>query len=117
MGLLDGLNLPTEPNRDLRKPAKGAARKARKKQRTAADRAFRDAVWLRAEDAEGEAYCEVCGAGPLLRTLEVMHPRAGHVAHARGRRVAPDDRFNPDKALLKCRDCHLGTDHHMRFAR
>ena len=92
------------------KPARGSSRRTRITVRLKAGKAMRDAVWLR----EG-GICEGCGAGPLLRTLDILNPRAGHVAHERGRRVAPADRFNPDKSHLKCRDCHLGGDHAMRF--
>lgn len=93
------------------KPAKGTARRTRKTARLAAERKFRDAVWLRAGGV-----CEVCGAGPLLRgPAFILDPMGGHVAHTRGRRVAPADRCNPDAALLKCRTCHLGRDHGMRF--
>ena len=96
------------------KPAKGASRKARHAARLKAGKQMRDEVWRRVRDAHGDAYCEDCGAGPLLRTTDVLHPRAGHVAHARGRRVAPEDRFNPDEARLACRDCHM-KEHSMRF--
>ncbi len=98
------------------KPIKGASSRARRSQRAGRGKALRDAVWLMAlAKGDGEAFCEECGAGPLLRTLDVLHPRAGHVAHDRGRRVAPEDRFNPDKAKLKCKKCHLEGDHGMRF--
>ncbi len=93
------------------KPVKGAHAKARRSQRAGRAKKFRDAVWLRSG-----GLCEACGRGPLKRTLDVLDPQAGHVAHNRGRRVAPADRFNPDAAKLKCRDCHLGGDHGMRFA-
>jgi 5-methylcytosine-specific restriction endonuclease McrA len=93
------------------KPVKGQSRRTRKTQRDKLGKQMRDAVWLRTG-----GICEVCGAGPLDRTTDVLSPRAGHVAHLRGRRVAPADRFNPDKCELRCRDCHLGLQHSMRFA-
>lgn len=79
---------------------------------------MRDAVWLRAlEKGDGYAFCEACGLGPLLRgPAYILHPCGGHCAHARGRNVAPADKFNPDAVSLLCRDCHLGGDHSMRFA-
>jgi len=92
------------------KPAKGSSRRKRLTLRLKLGKAFRDAVWLRAG-----GYCERCGRGPLKRTLDVLDPQAGHVAHLRGRNVAPADRFNPDAAQLACRDCHL-REHSQRFA-
>ena len=93
------------------KPAKGSSRRARLTSRQRHARAMRTAVWIRAR-----GLCEVCGAGPLTRTLDVLDPRAGHVAHLRARRVAPEDRFNPEACRLKCRSCHLGGDHGQRWA-
>lgn len=90
------------------KPVKGTARRTRKTERLSRERAFRNAVWLRASGR-----CERCGVD-VIRTLDVLHPRAGHVAHHRGRRVAPADRCNPDAASLLCRDCHM-AEHSMRF--
>ena len=91
------------------KPAKGSNRRSRRSTRNALAKKMRDQVWARAG-----GLCEECGAGPLLRTLDALDPRAGHVAHLRGRRVAPADRFNPDAAKLKCRTCHL-LEHSQRF--
>lgn len=91
------------------KPVKGTARRTRTTARLSRERAFRNAVWLRAGGR-----CERCGVD-VIRTLDVLHPRAGHVAHHRGRRVAPADRCNPDAASLLCRDCHM-AEHSMRFA-
>ena len=93
------------------KPEKGSSRRKRLTLRLKLGKQMRDAVWLRANGC-----CEVCGKGPLFRGPDILHPRAGHVAHNSGRRVAPADKFNPDAAKLKCRDCHLGGDHSMRFA-
>ena len=98
------------------KPARGQGRKARQRSKRQQGEDFRDTVWNRATDAYGDAYCEQCGDGPLLRVADPLHPAAGHVAHNRGRLVAPEDKFNPDAALLKCgRKCHLLGDHGMRF--
>ena len=91
------------------KPQKGSSRRARTTARLKAGKVMRDAVWARSG-----GLCEVCGAGPLLRTLDALDPRAGHVAHLRGRRVAPADRFNPDACRLLCRDHHL-IEHGQRF--
>ena len=93
------------------KPEKGSSRRKRSTLRLKLGKQMRDAVWLRAGSC-----CERCGRGPLSRTTDVLHPNAGHAAHARGRNVAPADKFNPDAVSLLCRDCHLGGDHSMRFA-
>lgn len=61
---------------------------------------FRAAVWKRAKD-----HCEVCGR-KVRHTFELAVD-AGHVDHNRGRNVAPEDRFNPKAAKLKCGRCHL----------
>ena len=100
------------------KPAKGADRQQRKLDCDKRGKAFRDAVWarVRALSPDGYAYCERCQRGPLIRTLDVLSPLAGHVAHQRGRRVAPADKFNPEKAQLLCSTCHLAS-HYQRFAR
>ena len=93
------------------KPEKGSSRRKRLTLRLKLGKAFRDAVWLRSG-----GLCERCGRGPLQRTTNVLDANAGHVAHNRGRNVAPHDKFNPDAARLLCRTCHLGGDHSMRFA-
>lgn len=92
------------------KPVKGSSRKARKTARQRDERAFRDAVWARSY-----LHCEHCGRGPLTRTTNVLDRWAGHVAHNRGRNVAPEDKYNPDAATLQCSRCHLAS-HSMRFA-
>lgn len=97
------------------KPIKGQSRKARQSSHRKQGEVFRDAVWARATDAEDDAYCERCGKGPLLRGGDPLDPNTGHVAHHRGRNVAPEDKYNPDAADLACSRCHLGQDHGMRF--
>ena len=101
------------------KPERGEDRITRRRAREAQAQRFRQAVWLNAMqpavDGGTYAYCAVCGRGPLLRTRDVLHPLAGHVAHNRGRRVAPADKYNPDAATLQCSRCHLAS-HSMRFA-
>lgn len=91
------------------KPARGYDRAARLRSRASQAQRFRDAVWLRAGGV-----CERCGR-VVTRTLDVLRVDAGHVAHNRGRRVAPEDRYNPDAATLQCSRCHLAS-HSMRFA-
>lgn len=61
--------------------------------------AFRIAVWKRAGGR-----CERCDRY-VRRTLELL-PEQGHVHHKRGRNVAPEDRYNPDRAELLCAICH-----------
>ena len=82
------------------KPEKGADRKRRRKARTNAGKAFREAVRQR------DGYrCRLCGRR-VRRTLDVLADDAAHVHHIRGRNVAPEDRFNPDTALTLCGKCH-----------
>lgn len=90
------------------KPERGADRITRRRTREAQAQRFRNAVWLRAG-----GHCEVCGRA-VVRTLDVLREDAGHVAHNRGRRVAPADKYNPDAATLQCSRCHLAS-HGMRF--
>ena len=72
------------------KPEKGSSRRKRLTLRLKLGKAFRDAVWARElEKGGGLAYCQVCETGPLLRTLDCMHPLAGHVAHSRGAECRP----------------------------
>ena len=99
------------------KPVKGSDRITRRRKREADAKRFRDAVWKRemAKSEDGYAYCQACGVGPLKRTRDVLDRLAGHVAHNRGRRVAPEDKYNPDAATLQCSRCHLAS-HSMRFA-
>ena len=61
--------------------------------------AFRLAVWAR--DA---SQCRACGC-PVKRTTEAVQWR-GEVHHRHGRNVRPEDRFNPDMAVLLCSLCH-----------
>ena len=61
--------------------------------------AFKAAVWKR-----DESRCRACGKR-VRRTLELV-PDQGQVHHRRGRNVAPEDRYNVDRALLLCATCH-----------
>lgn len=70
-----------------------------KLEREAKDRAFRQAVWAR----DGWI-CRACG-GRVNRTPNRFATR-GEVHHRHGRRVRPEDRFNPDMAVLLCSMCH-----------
>lgn len=60
---------------------------------------FRNAVWARDDHR-----CRLCGRR-VRRTL-TRCPEQGHVHHLRGRRVAPEDLYNPAAALLVCAVCH-----------
>ena len=62
-------------------------------------RAFRRAVWAR----DGACCCH-CGRR-VLKTHQTVS-RRGEVHHRHGRRVRPEDRFNPDMAVLLCSLCH-----------
>ena len=70
-----------------------------RKERDGKASAFRAAVWAR--DA---SKCRLCGR-KVTRTLTICAEQ-GHVHHLRGRRVAPEDVYNPAKALLVCGLCH-----------
>lgn len=66
---------------------------------------FRREVWER-----DEGRCRYCTV-TVMKTLSV-HPRRGEVHHLRGRRVAPQDLYNPDKAVLLCMRCHSRAQRH-----
>ena len=81
------------------KPAKGSAARARRSQRGALARRFRDAVW-----AASGWRCADCGC--LVTRETDSDRRAGHVHHLRGRNVAPEDRYEPLAAVVLCEICH-----------
>lgn len=72
---------------------------AYKQDRTRKESAFRAAVWKR-----DESKCRLCGKR-VKRTADSTEK--GHVHHLRGRNVAPEDRYNPARAILLCALCHL----------
>ncbi len=74
---------------------------AKEKADTKALLAFRAEVWRR----DG-GKCRVCGV-KVQKTLALTANRA-EVHHRRGRRVAPEDRYNAAAALLTCLKCHQG---------
>lgn len=80
-----------------------------RKQRADAKRAkaFRDAVWQRSFEIDypmfADGSCAQCGIY-LLRMRGT-----GHVHHLRGRNVAPEDRYNPQAAVLLCQQCHAAV--------
>lgn len=78
---------------------------AYKRAEEAKARAFRDAVWLR----DGHC-CTHCGR----RVYRVIfrEPYQGHVHHLRGRNVAPQDRYNPKRAVLLCAEHHALAQRH-----
>jgi 5-methylcytosine-specific restriction endonuclease McrA len=78
---------------------------AYKREREAKDRVFRAAVWAR--DA---ATCQRCGRR-VRRILDAI-PERGETHHLRGRNAAPEDRFNPDAAVLLCLLCHARAGRH-----
>ena len=81
------------------KPEKGSSRRKLLTLRLKLGKAFRDAVWAR-----DDSKCRLCGR-KVTRTLTLCAEQ-GHVHHIRGRRVAPEDVYNPAKALLVCGLCH-----------
>lgn len=76
----------------------------RQREEATKGKAFRDAVWGRTASTLAGwvevSSCERCLVY-LLRTSG-----HGHVHHLRGRNVAPEDRYNPDAAVLLCATCH-----------
>mgnify|MGYP001591419205 FL=1 len=59
-------------------------------------------VWVR-----DKARCRVCGVSVWPpSSVSSENPRNGHVHHLRGRNVAPENRYNPDAAVLLCQKCH-----------
>lgn len=70
-----------------------------KRAREKRERQFRVAVWLR----DG-GKCRHCDRKVIHTTSAV--PERGEVHHRRGRRVAPQDRYNVDEAVLLCLRCH-----------
>lgn len=74
-----------------------------KRARDAKAEAFRKAVWKR--DAGKCRHCD----RTVIHTLGLV-PNAGHVHHRRGRRVAPEDRYNVARAMLLCGLCHGDKD-------
>jgi len=87
------------------KPAKGSDRTRRRKARTNAGKAFREAV----RTAAGYR-CHDCGRS-IVRTADIERPDAAHVHHLRGRNVAPEDRYNPAAAIALCSGCHRRRHH------
>lgn len=84
--------------------AKTAARKrAEQLDDATRDKAFRDAVWAR------DAGRDRATGAPLVKALpnsDVPAERRGEVCHLRGRRVMPEWRYDPARAIL------LSAQHH-----
>ncbi len=80
-------------------PSRLQERMRRQHDKRALQFAFVQAVWKR-----DEGKCRRCDRR-VFRTL-CLEPRRGEVHHRRGRNVAPEDRFNPDAAVLLCAECH-----------
>ena len=72
--------------------------------------AFRNAVWIR-----DDSRCRHCGR-LVRRTLELL-PERGEVHHRHGRNVRPEDKYNPDMAVLLCARCHANPDVIAKFRR
>lgn len=68
-------------------------------------REFREAVWRR-----DEGKCRMCGR-KVVKTLALV-PERGEVHHLRGRRVAPEDRYNVKRAVLLCLEDHGRIQRH-----
>ena len=76
-----------------------------KRQRDEQDRVFRAKVWAR-----DQGRCRICHH-VVKRTLG-LDPLRGEVHHLRGRRVAPEDRWNVERAILVCLFDHLRLTRH-----
>ncbi len=90
------------------KPSKLARVKASDKADRANEKklaAMRAIVWAR----DG-GICRNCERR-CVRSLTARANR-GEVHHLRGRRVAPQDKFNADTAVLLCLECHLKAQRH-----
>lgn len=85
-------------------------RVADKRDAEARMRAFKRQVWER-----DEGRCRFC-ARRVIKCLEATAQR-GEVHHRRGRRVAPQDRYNVAEAVLLCGWCHLDPDVIQHFRR
>lgn len=68
-------------------------------------REFRRAVWAR-----DKGQCWYCHRR-VRRTIE-MHPLRGEVHHLRGRRCAPEHRYDPRHAVLLCLEHHQQAQRH-----
>jgi len=75
---------------------KTAAKRADEKQLAA----MRLIVWAREK-----GHCKLCKR-KVIPTLSLV-PERGEVHHLRGRRVAPEDRYRSDRAVLLCAACHI----------
>jgi 5-methylcytosine-specific restriction endonuclease McrA len=67
--------------------------------------AMRRAVWAR-----DKGQCQKCKR-KVVQTLSLV-PERGEVHHKRGRRVAPEDRYDPKKCVLLCASCHTKITRH-----
>lgn len=106
MGIQDLPTLNWRGRVDCQKPsARIEDRIAYKREREAKGRAFRAAVWAR-----DKGICQHCGR-KVVKTLALSAER-GEVHHLKGRRVAPEDVFNPDRAVLLCAGCHGRAQRH-----
>ena len=77
-----------------------ADRVTRQKARREQDRVFRARVWARDQNR-----CRICKR--VVKRTMALDPLRGECHHLRGRRVAPEDRFNVDRAILVCLFDHL----------
>ena len=90
-------------------PSRLQDRIAYKRDREARARAFRKAVWER-----DKGQCRICKK-PVVKGSWEIHWR-GEVHHLRGRNVAPEDRYNVNKAILVCAFDHGRlTRHEIEF--
>jgi 5-methylcytosine-specific restriction endonuclease McrA len=102
-------DLPTLQARPRMAIPKGKTQLADKKAEKREDEkklaAMRLIVWAREK-----GHCKLCKR-KVIPTLSLV-PNRGEVHHKRGRRVAPEDRYNAKKAVLLCAECHGKVTRH-----
>jgi hypothetical protein len=87
----------------LAKPAKGKAAKQKKHRRLSADRRFRDAVWAKSEGIDRST------GRPVYR-VHADDAKRGQVCHLKGRRVMPEWKRDPNRAIVMSDAQHQLSD-------
>lgn len=87
----------------LAKPVRGKAARQKKSRRLSAGRRFREQVW---HDANGLDRF----TGRLLHKVHVDPDKQGQVCHLKGRRVMPEWKTDPNRAILLSDTNHRLSD-------
>lgn len=85
------------------KPVKGKAAKTKKYRRLNADRRFRDAVWAKADGVDRST------GRPVYR-VHADADKRGQVCHLKGRRVRPEWKRDPNRAIVMSDTQHQLSD-------